>query len=170
MSESQVDKELRPSKEEINALLSDSYSFSFQGVRASLDKRSTLFKYTWITLMIITAAYLMGWFSGVIKPYMAASVSGLDADYQLHQIRFLLAFIMLVVGTVALNYDYYVRETFIVCAWVQAYFFVTGIMRHARTLPDNSFDLLLAYTSNLIVILLLLLTLIVEETRLQKRL
>ena len=169
MSESQADQELRPSEEEINALLSDSYSFSFQSVRASLNKRSTLFKYTWITLMIITMAYLMAWFSGVIKPYMAASVTGLDADYQLHQIRFLLAFIMLAVGTVALNYDYYVKETFIVCAWVQAYFLVTGIMRHARTLPDNSFDLLLAYASNLMVILLLLLTLIVEETKLQKR-
>lgn len=169
MSESQADQELRPSEEEINALLSDSYSFSFQSVRASLNKRSTLFKYTWITLMIITTAYLMGWFSGVIKPYMAASVTGLDADYQLHQIRFLLAFIMLAVGTVALNYDYYVKETFIVCAWVQAYFLVTGIMRHARTLPDNSFDLLLAYASNLMVILVLLLTLIVEENKLQKR-
>ena len=169
MSESQAEQELRPSDEEINALLSDSYSFSFQSVRASLNKRSTLFKYTWITLMIITTAYLMAWFSGVIKPYMAASVTGLDADYQLHQIRFLLAFIMLAVGTVALNYDYYVKETFIVCAWVQAYFLVTGIMRHARTLPDNSFDLLLAYASNLMVILLLLLTLIVEETKLQKR-
>ena len=169
MSESQAEQELRPSDEEINALLSDSYSFSFQSVRASLNKRSTLFKYTWITLMIITMAYLMAWFSGVIKPYMAASVTGLDADYQLHQIRFLLAFIMLAVGTVALNYDYYVKETFIVCAWVQAYFLVTGTMRHARTLPDNSFDLLLAYASNLMVILLLLLTLIVEETKLQKR-
>ena len=169
MSESQAEQELRPSDEEINALLSDSYSFSFQSVRASLNKRSTLFKYTWITLMIITMAYLMAWFSGVIKPYMAASVTGLDADYQLHQIRFLLAFIMLAVGTVALNYDYYVKETFIVCAWVQAYFLVTGIMRHDRTLPDNSFDLLLAYASNLMVILLLLLTLIVEETKLQKR-
>ena len=169
MSESQAEQELRPSDEEINALLSDSYSFSFQSVRASLNKRSTLFKYTWITLMIITMAYLMAWFSGVIKPYMAASVTGLDADYLLHQIRFLLAFIMLAVGTVALNYDYYVKETFIVCAWVQAYFLVTGIMRHARTLPDNSFDLLLAYASNLMVILLLLLTLIVEETKLQKR-
>ena len=169
MSESQADQELRPSEEEINALLSDSYSFSFQSVRASLNKRSTLFKYTWITLMIITTAYLMGWFSGVIKPYMAASVTGLDTDYQLHQIRFLLAFIMLAVGTVALNYDYYVKETFIVCAWVQAYFLVTGIMRHARTLPDNSFDLFLAYASNLMVILVLLLTLIVEENKLQKR-
>lgn len=169
MTESQAEQELRPSDEEINALLSDSYSFSFQSVRASLNKRSTLFKYTWITVMIITTAYLMAWFSGVIKPYMAASVTGLDADYQLHQIRFLLAFIMLAVGTVALNYDYYVKETFIVCAWVQAYFLVTGIMRHARTLPDNSFDLLLAYASNLTVILVLLLTLIVEENKLQKR-
>ena len=114
MSESQADKELRPSEEEISALLSDSYVFSFQGVRASLNKRSTLFKYTWIALMTVSAAYLMGWFSGAIKPYMAAGVTGLDADYQLHQIRFLLAFIMLAVGTVALNYDYYVKETFIV--------------------------------------------------------
>ena len=169
MSESQADKELRPSEEEISALLSDSYVFSFQGVRASLNKRSKLFKYTWVALMTVSVAYLMGWFSGVIKPYMAAGVTGLDADYQLHQIRFLLAFIMLAVGTVALNYDYYVRETFIVCAWIQVYFLVTGVMRHARTLPENSFDLLLAYASCLTVIVLLLLTLIVEETKLQKK-
>ena len=118
--------------------------------------------------MVLTTLYLMGWFSGLIKPYMAASVTGLDADYQLHQVRFLLAFGMLAVGTAALNYNYYVRETVIVCACVQVYFVVTGIVRHLRTLPDESFSVLIAYTSNLALLLILLLVLIFEETRLQK--
>jgi len=69
--------------------------------------------------MTITTLYLMGWFTRLIKPLMAASATGLEADYQLHQIRFLLAFIMLAVGTVALNYDYFIRETLIVSTWVQ---------------------------------------------------
>jgi hypothetical protein len=164
-----AENELRPSEEKIKALLSESYTFSFQSVRASLDKRSKLFKYTWIVLMTITALYLMSWFSGVLKPYMAASVTGLDADFQLHQIRFLLAFIMLAVGTVSLNYDYFVRDTFIVCAWVQFYFLVTGVLRHARALPEDSLDVLLPYTANLTLILILLLTLIIEESKLQKK-
>ena len=160
--------ELKPSDAEIQALIGDVSGFSFQSVRASLESRSKLFKYTWITLMVLTTLYLMGWFSGLIKPYMAASATGLDADYQLHQIRFLLAFGMLAVGTAALNYNYYVRETFIVCAWVQIYFVVTGIARHLRALPDESVGVLIAYTSNLALILILLLVLIFEETRLQK--
>ena len=168
MNNPRVDSEVKPSEEEINALLSDSFAFSFQSVRASLGKRSKLFRYTWITLMIVTTVYLMGWFSGAIKPYMAASVTGLDADYQLHQIRFLLAFIMLAIGTVALNFDYCVRETFIVCAWIQFYFLITGVIRHARTLPESSFDLLAAYAGNLIFILILLAILIIEESKLQR--
>jgi hypothetical protein len=159
---------LKPSDAEIQALIGDVSRFSFQSVRASLESRSKLFKYTWITLVVLTTLYLMGWFSGLIKPYMAASVTGLDADYQLHQIRFLLAFGMLAVGTATLNYNYYVRETFIVCAWVQIYFVVTGIARHMRTLPDESFSVLIAYTSNLAIIFILLIVLIFEETRLQK--
>ena len=159
---------LKPSDAEIQALIGGVSGFSFQSVRASLESRSKLFKYTWITLVVLTTLYLMGWFSGLIKPYMAASVTGLDADYQLHQIRFLLAFGMLAVGTATLNYNYYVRETFIVCAWVQIYFVVTGIARHMRTLPDESFSVLIAYTSNLAIIFILLLVLIFEETRLQK--
>ncbi len=159
---------LKPSDAEIQALIGDLSGFSFQSVRASLESRSKLFKYSWITLMVLTTLYLMGWFSGLIKPYMAANATGLDADYQLHQIRFLLAFMMLAVGTAALNYNYSVRETFIVCAWVQVYFFVTGIARHLRTLPDESVSVLIAYTSNLALILILLLILIFEETRLQK--
>ena len=159
---------LKPSDAEIQALIGGVSGFSFQSVRASLESRSKLFKYTWITLVVLTTLYLMGWFSGLIKPYMAASVTGLDADYQLHQIRFLLAFGMLAVGTATLNYNYYVRETFIVCAWVQIYFVVTGIARHMRTLPDESFSVLIAYTSNLALIFILLLVLIFEETRLQK--
>ena len=159
---------LKPSDAEIQALIGDVSGFSFQSVRASLESRSKLFTYTWMTLMVLTTLYLMGWFSGLIKPYMAAGVTGLDADYQLHQVRFLLAFGMLAVGTAALNYNYYVRETFIVCAWVQVYFVVTGIVRHLRTLPDESFTVLIAYTSNLALLLILLLVLIFEETRLQK--
>ena len=35
-----------------------------------------------------------------------------EADYQLHQIRFLLAFIMITIGTLALNSGWHVEETF----------------------------------------------------------
>jgi predicted ferric reductase len=119
--------------------------------------------------MAITTLYLMGWFTGLIKPFMAASASGLEADYQLHQIRFLLAFIMLAVGTVALNYDYWMRETLIVSTWVQFYFLVTGIARYARTMPEDSYQLLAAYAGNLVFIVFLLLILTVEEHRLQQR-
>lgn len=160
--------ELKPSDAEIQALIGDVSGFSFQSVRASLESRSKLFKYTCITLMVLTTVYLMGWFTGLIKPYVAARVTGLDANCQLHQIRFLLAFIILSVGTAALNYSYYVRDMFIVCVWAQTYFVVTGIAQHLRTLPDESVGVLIAHTFSLALILILLLTLIVEETKLQK--
>jgi hypothetical protein len=52
---------------------------------------------------------------------------------------------------------------------VQFYFLVTGIARYARTMPDDSYQLLAAYAGNLVFILFLLLILIVEEHRLQQR-
>ena len=119
--------------------------------------------------MTITTLYLMGWFTRLIKPLMAASATGLEADYQLHQIRFLLAFIMLAVGTVALNYDYFIRETLIVSAWVQFYFLVTGLRRYAHTMPYDSYQLLAAYAGNLVFILFLLLILIAAERSQQQR-
>ena len=116
------DNPIRPSQEELDALLGSPAIFSFQGVRALLDRRSPLFKRTWLVLMGVTALYLVGWFTGLLKPYHAAAVTGLEADYQLHQIRFLLAFVMITSGTIALNFDWHVEETFTSIAWVQLYF------------------------------------------------
>ncbi len=164
------DDPISPSQEELDALLSSSSIFSFQGVRVSLHRRSTLFKRTWLLLMGVTILDLMGWFTGLIKPYMSAAVTGLEADYQLHQIRFLLAFIMITIGTVALNYDWHVEETFTTMAWIQAYFLVSGVGRQWRAMPEDNLLAILLYAANLLLILLLLITLIIEERRLKSTL
>ena len=161
---------IRPSQEELDALLSSSSKFSFQSVRASLDRRSPLFKRTWLLLMGVTILYLMGWFTGLLKPYMASAVTGLEADYQLHQVRFLLAFIMITIGTVALNYDWHVDETITTMAWIQAYFLVSGVGRQWRTMSEDNLAVILMYAANLLLILLLLVTLIIEERRLKSAL
>ena len=158
-----------PSQEELNTLLSSTSFFSFQGVRASLDRRSPVFKWTWLVLMGVTILYLMGWFTGLLKPYMASAVTGLEADYQLHQVRFLLAFILITVGTVALNFDWHVEETFTTIAWIQAYFLVSGVGRQWRTMPEDNLAVMLMYSANLLLILLLLVTLIIEERRLKSK-
>ena len=158
------------SQKELDALVSPTSFFSFQGVRASLDRRSPLFKWTWLLLMGVTIIYLMGWFTGLLKPYMAAAVTGLEADYQLHQVRFLLAFILIIVGTVALNFDWHVEETFTTIAWIQVYFLVSGVGRQWRTMPEDNLAIILMYSANLSLILLLLVTLVIEERRLKSRL
>jgi hypothetical protein len=163
------DDPIKPSQEELDALLSSTSLFSFQSVRVSLDRRSPLFKWTWLLLMGVTILYLMGWFTGLLKPYMASAVTGLEADYQLHQVRFLLAFILITVGTVALNFDWYVEETFTTIAWIQAYFLVSGVGRQWRTMPEDNLAVMLMYSANLLLILLLLVTLIIEERRLKSR-
>ena len=119
--------------------------------------------------MGVTILYLMGWFTGLLKPYMASAVTGLEADYQLHQVRFLLAFILITVGTVALNFDWHVEETFTTIAWIQAYFLVSGVGRQWRTMPEDNLAVMLMYSANLLLILLLLVTLIIEERRLKSR-
>ena len=164
------DDPIRPSQEELDALLSSPAIFSFQGVRASFDRRTTLFKRTWLVLMAVTILYLMGWFTGLLKPYMASAVTGLEADYQLHQVRFLLAFIMITIGTVALNFDWHIDETFTTVAWIQAYFLVSGVGRQWRTMPEDNLSVTLIYVANLLLILLLLVTLIIEERRLKSSL
>ena len=160
----------QPSQEELDALLSSTSLFSFQGVRASLNRRSPLFKWTWRLLMGVTILYVMGWFTGLLKPYMASAVTGLEADYQLHQIRFLLAFVLLAVGTVALNFDWHIEETITTIAWLQAYFLISGVVRQWRTLPEDHLTVILIYAANLLLILLLLVTLIIEERRLKSTL
>ena len=161
------DDPIKPSQEELDALLSSTSLFSFQSVRVSLDRRSPLVKWTWLLLMGVTILYLMGWFTGLLKPYMASAVTGLEADYQLHQVRFLLAFILITVGTVALNFDWHVEEVFTTIAWIQAYFLVSGVGRQWRTMPEDSLAVILIYAANLLLILMLLVILISEERRLK---
>ena len=55
--------------------------------------------------MGITLSYLIAYFVGLIDPFMPAAATGLVVDNQLHQVRFLLAFVMVAVGTTALSFD-----------------------------------------------------------------
>ena len=169
MKDRSNDNHLQSSQAELDALLSSPSLFAFQGVRASLDRHSPRFKRTWLVLMGVTALYLMGWFTGLLKPYHAA-VTGLEADYQLHQIRFLLAFVMITLGTIALNFDWHVEETFTSIAWVQLYFLVSGVGRQWRTMPSENLSLMIMYAANMLLILTLLIMLVVEERRLKSTL
>ena len=157
----------QPSQEELDALLSSTSLFSIQSVRASLERRSPLFRRSWIVLVTLTIMCLMGWFSGLIKPYMAFAITGLEADYDLHQIRFLLAFIMTTIGVIALNFDWRVEETFTTVAWIQFYFLISGVSRQWRTTGEDNLVSILIYTATLLLILLLLVVLILEERRLK---
>lgn len=165
-SESNND-DLVPTQEELDALIGSGPFFYLRGVRAALERRSLVFKWAWILVMTVSVLYIMGWFTGLLKPYMASAVTGLDADYQLHQLRFLLAFILIVIGTVALNFDRYVEEVFTTTAWIQLYFLMSGVGRQWRTMPDGNFDVVLIYAGNLLLILILLVILIFEERRLK---
>ena len=120
--------------------------------------------------MGVTALYLMGWFTGLLKPYHAIAVTGLEADYQLHQICFLLAFVMITSGTIALNFDWHVEETLTSIAWVQLYFLVSGVGRQWRTMPSENLSLMTMYAANMLLILTLLIMLVVEERRLKSTL
>ena len=99
--------------------------------------------------MGVTILYLMGWFTGLLKHYMASEVTGLEADYQLHQIRFLLAFIMISIGAVALNLDWHIKETLTTMAWIQAYFLVSGVGGQWRTTPWDNLAVILMFAANL---------------------
>ena len=170
MKDRSNDDHLQPSQAELDALLSSPSLFAFQGVRASLNRRSPRFKRTWLALMSVNALYLMGWFTGLLKPYYAAAVTELDADYQLHQIRFLLAFVMITSGTIALNFDWHVEVTFTSITWVQLYFLVSGVGRQWRTMPSENLSLMIMYAANMLLILTLLIMLVVEERRLKSTL
>ena len=162
------DSDLAPSQEELDALLRDMPVFGLQGVRRTLSQKSKLFRNAWLLLMFLTLTYLMGWFSGLLQPYMAAGVTGENADYQIHQIRFLIAFIMITLGTVAINFNWQLERVFTVFAWVQTYFIFSGIIRQWRTLEDDRLFVIGAYSLNLLVLLGLMLVLISEERRLNR--
>jgi len=162
------DSDLAPSQEELDALLRDMPVFGLQGVRQTLSQKSKLFRNAWLLLMFLTLTYLMGWFSGLLKPYMAAAVTDEAADYQLHQVRFLIAFVVLTIGTIAINFNWQLERVFSVIAWVQTYFIFSGVIRQWRTLPDDRLFVIGAYSLNLLIILGLILVLIFEERRLNR--
>lgn len=162
------DEDLSPSKEELDALLQDMPVFGFQGVRRTLMQKSPLFRRAWFLLIILTGLYVMGWFSGLLKPYMASAVTGESADYQIHQIRFLIAFLLLTIGMIAINFNWHLERVFTIIAWVQTYFIFSGIIRQWRTLPDDRLLIIGSYSLNLLVLLALMLILIFEERRLNR--
>lgn len=110
----------------------------------------------------------MGWFSGLLKPYMASAVTGETADYQIHQIRFLIAFLLMAIGMIAINFNWQLDRVFTIIAWIQAYFIFSGIIRQWRTLPDDRLLIIGSYSLNLLVLLALMLILILEERRLTR--
>ena len=168
MKRKNSETDLAPSQEELDVLLKDMPLFGLNGVRQTLQQKSRLFRTSWFLLLLLTTLYLMGWFSGILKPYMAAAVTGESADYQIHQIRFLIGFSMLVVGTVALNFNWQIERVFTVIAWVHTYFIFSGVIRQWRTLPDDRLIVIGSYAANLLIILALLIIVILEERRLNR--
>ena len=163
MKEDDSSTESKPSKEEIDALLSDIPLFDLKSVRNTLYKRSIRFRFCWVVLMLLTLSYVMGWFSGALLPMMASSFTNLDADYQLHQLRFLIGLLMIAGGTIAINFDRNIQSVFIGIFWVQLYFCVSGTTRLVRSLPEGDAFSLTTYTVIQSTILVLMLWLIVEE-------
>jgi len=163
---SKSDKDLAPSQEELDALLRDMPVFGLRGVRQTLKQRSKLFQRAWLLLIFLSTAYLIAWFSGFLQPYMAVGVTGQAADYKIHQVRFLMAFVLTAVGVIAVNFDWQLERVFTVIAWVHAYFVFSGIIRQWHTLPpDDSLIVIGFYSLNMLVLLGLMLILIFEERR-----
>ena len=159
------DDKSKVTQEELDSLQRPSPGTDLTGIRSALERRSKRFKYCWLTLMGITLSYLIAYFVGLIDPFMPAAATGLVVDNQLHQVRFLLAFVMVTVGTTALSFDWRVEEIFVISAWVQAYFVVTAMVRQWRTGADEALLPTIAMLSILLTIFSLLITLIIEERK-----
>jgi hypothetical protein len=160
----------KPTKEELDALFKDMPLFDLKSVRNTLYKRSIRFRFCWIILMLLTLSYVMGWFSGALLPMMASSFTNLEADYQLHQLRFLIGFLMIAAGTIAINFDRNIEPVFIGIFWVQLYFHISGTLRLVRSLPEGETFSLTTYMVIQSTILLLMLWLIIEERLYQRNL
>lgn len=170
MRNEDLSRKPKPSKEELDALFKDMPLFGLKSVRNTLSRRSIRFRLCWITLIVIALSYVMGWFSEALVPMMASSFSNLDADYQLHQLRFLIGFLMIAAGTIAINFDRNIEPVFIGIFWVQLYFHISGTLRLVRTLPEGETFNLTTYTVIQSTILLLMLWLIIEERIYQRNL
>ena len=170
MKKDESNAESTPSKEEIDALLKDMPLFALKSVRNTLYKRSIRFRCCWAVLMLLTLSYVMGWFSGALVPMMASSFSNLEADYQLHQLRFLIGLLMIAAGTTAINFDRNIEPVFMGIFWVQLYFCISGTLRLVRSLPDGETFSLTTYTVIQATILLLMLWLLIEERIYQRNL
>ena len=80
----------------------------------------------------------------------------------------MIAFVLITIGTIAINFNWQLERVFTVIAWVQTYFIFSGIIRQWRTLPDDRLVVIGSYSLNLLVLLGLMLILIFEERRLKR--
>ena len=95
MAENKFDQKPALSKEELQALL-EPQILSLSNLQEALGGKTRLFKFCLIVLTTLTLGYLMMYSSGMLDKFVSHGWTKHYGDYRIHQIRFGLGFLMLV--------------------------------------------------------------------------
>lgn len=95
MAENKFDQKPTLSKEELQALL-EPQILSLSNLQEALGGKTRLFKFCLVVLTTLTLGYLMMYSSGMLDKFVSHGWTKHYGDYRIHQIRFGLGFLMLV--------------------------------------------------------------------------
>jgi hypothetical protein len=165
MAENKFDQKPTLSKEELQALL-EPQILSLSNLQEALGGKTRLFKVCLTALTILTLSYLMVYSSGLLDRFVSHGWTQHYEDYRIHQIRFGLGFLMLVLFYIWVLLKKPLGTILACCTGVLCYFLVSGTARLFVVLdPAKDTWFITVYFLLQLSFIALLLVMIREERR-----
>ncbi len=160
MSDSGKESDDVLTEEEMHALTQRPPVVRLSSYAESLSLKTRAFKVYLITVSLLGSAYLISYFIGALDTHLAYGWSKMRADYQLHQIRFVAGFFMLV----SLHVWLLLRQPLETMLWsfiaLQAYFQASGtahLVTFDGAINDGWFMVIYSGIQSVFIVLLYLL-------------
>ena len=165
LSKDKLSKRGTLSKEELTALL-EPEALSLSSFREAISGKTGLFKAVLFGLTLSATTYLALYSSGVLDRFLSYGWTQYYGDYQLHQIRFFIGFVMLVILYMCILLRKPLDTLLLCYAGLLAYFLVSGTARLLVVLSaPNGLRFIVGYFVLHATFILLVLLMAREERR-----
>ena len=165
LSKDKLSKRGTLSKEELTALL-EPEALSLSSFREAISGKTGLFKAVLFGLTLSATTYLALYSSGVLDRFLSYGWTQYYGDYQLHQIRFFIVFVMLVILYMCILLRKPLDTLLLCYAGLLAYFLVSGTARLLVVLSaPNGLRFIVGYFVLHATFILLVLVMAWEERR-----
>ena len=165
LSEDKLSKRQTLSKEELSALL-EPEALSISNFRAAISGKTWLFKAGLFAITLATTTYLALYSADVLDRFLSFGWTQHYGDYRLHQIRFFIGFLMMVVLYICILLRRPLNALLLSYAGLLSYFLISGTSRLMVVLDEpNGLRFVIGYFTLHSAFVLLLLLMAREERR-----